>query len=269
VPPTHDELEDLGQAFNGLLARLQEAYERQRRFTGEASHQLRTPLAVLLGQIEVALRRDRPAEEYRRVLEIAAVQGARLQRIVEMLLFLARADAEAALPGLERIGLRDWLVQHLAEWSGHARAADVRLAAQPDHDAEVSIHPPLLGQVVDILLDNACKYSEPGTPIVLSVRQESGCVLLDVEDRGCGIDEDELPRVFEPFYRSPRLRARGAGGVGLGLAIARRVAGAMHGEITVESRPGQGSRFTVRLPCPEPASDSATRTQCEGSCSRR
>jgi signal transduction histidine kinase len=269
VAPTHDELEELGQAFNGLLDRLQEAHERQRRFTGEASHQLRTPLAVLLGQIEVALRRERPAEEYRRVLEIAAAQGARLQRIVEMLLFLARADAEAGLPGLERIGPRGWLAQHLTEWANHPRAADIRLTARQEQDCEVSVHPPLLGQVVDILLDNACKYSEPGTPIVLSVRQGDGHAELDVEDRGCGIAEDELPRVFEPFYRSPRLRDRGAGGVGLGLAIARRVAGAMRGQITVESRPGQGSRFTVRLPCPGPELGPATRTQHEGSCSRQ
>src|SRR5262249_7637251 len=98
VAATADELGDLGRAFNRLLDRLQEAFERQRRFTGEASHQLRTPLAVLLGQAEVALRRDRPPEEYRRVLTVIAEQAGRLHRLVEMLLFLARADAEAAVP---------------------------------------------------------------------------------------------------------------------------------------------------------------------------
>src|SRR5581483_11619807 len=91
---TGDELEELGLAFNDLLGRLQEAFERQRRFTGDASHQLRTPLTVMLGQIEVALRRDRPAGEYREALSVAHGQAERLRRIVEMLLFLARADAE-------------------------------------------------------------------------------------------------------------------------------------------------------------------------------
>jgi signal transduction histidine kinase len=250
VACTGDELEELGGAFNDLLSRLQEAFERQRRFTGEASHQLRTPLTVMLGQVEVALRRDRPAEDYRRVLGIVAAQSDRLHRIVEMLLFLARADAEASLPGLIALPLRPWLTEHLAAWGTHSRAADIRLVPTETEGLIVSAHPALLGQVVDILLENACKYSRPGTVIAVSTEAETEDVLLVVEDHGCGIAPEDLPRVFEPFFQSPRLGESGAGGVGLGLAIARRVAEAMNAEVRVESELDRGSRFIVRLPRP-------------------
>src|SRR5262249_6824630 len=129
-----DELEDLSRAFNSLLERLQESFERQRRFTGDASHQLRTPLAAMLGQVEVALRRERPAAEYQRILTSVKEQGERLRRIVESLLFLARADAEARLPDRERLDLRPWLVAHLRSWSDHPRTGDLVLRAD-DIDA--------------------------------------------------------------------------------------------------------------------------------------
>ncbi len=257
VDHTGDELETLGLEFNALLDRLQEAHERQRRFTGEASHQLRTPLAVMLGQVEVALRRERSPEDYRRVLGVVAEQSGRLQRIVEMLLFLARADAESALPGLVDLNLASWLEDHLRTWSSHPRSADVRLlppcpvAGAPGLCAVAALpvraHPALLGQVVDILLDNACKYSPPGTAITLSLSGTADRVLLTVADAGCGIAAEDLPRIFEPFFRSPRLRELGSGGVGLGLAIACRLATALGAEVAAVSEPGRGSRFTVRL----------------------
>jgi signal transduction histidine kinase len=162
-----------------------------------------------------------------------------------MLLFLARADAEAALPGLAPLDVRPWLVEHLRTWETHGRAADIRLTPGAPGLWALA-HAPLLGQVVDILLDNACKYSPPGTPITLSVEGRDSQVLLSVEDAGPGIAPDDLARVFEPFFRSPRL-AGGEAGVGLGLAIARRVTAAMRGRVEVQSEPGRGSRFVVAL----------------------
>jgi signal transduction histidine kinase len=252
VRSTGDELEGLGRAFNGALDRLEEALERQRRFTGDAAHQLRTPLAVMLGQVEVALRRERPPEEYRRVLEIVAEQTGRLERIVEMLLFLARADAEAGLPARTCVHLVPWLRDHLRVWESHPRAADIRLAPNVDECLIAFVHAPLLGQVVDILLDNACKYSRPGSPITVFVKGDGEHVRLVVADDGCGIDASDLARVFDPFYRSPRVGELGVGGVGLGLTIARRVIEAMGGEIEAQSELGRGSRFTVQFPVHPP-----------------
>jgi signal transduction histidine kinase len=159
-----DELADLSRAFNCLLDRLQESFERQRRFSGEASHQLRTPLAAILGQIEVALRRERPVEEYRRVLATVGERAGHLRRIVEALLFLTRADAEARLPQLERIALNDWLPGHLQTWAEHERERDIIFEGDSAGAASVEVQPALLGELIDILIDNACKHSPAEQP---------------------------------------------------------------------------------------------------------
>jgi heavy metal sensor kinase len=244
--PSGDELEDLGRAFNGLLDRVQEAFERQRRFTAEASHQLRTPLTAVLGQVEVALRRDRDPEEYRRVLGAVQRQADRLRRIVDALLFLARADREAGLPDRQRVDLGEWLPAHVrAAWADHPRATDVAVDAAA---APADVHPVLLGEAVNVLVDNACKYSPAGTPVVVRVGPVDGGAEVSVTDSGWGIGEEDAARLFEPFVRSAEARRRGVDGLGLGLAVAKRIAEAHGGTLTVTSAAGKGSRFTLRLP---------------------
>jgi two-component system, OmpR family, sensor kinase len=253
-PGTGDELEDFARSFNGLLDRLHVALERQRQFTGQASHQLRTPLAALIAAIEVARRRPRTVEEHERLLDRLHDDAVRLWRVVEALLFLARADAEAGLPDLERLDLAAWAADHLRGWSGHERAADLRFEGPDGEPLWTRAHRPLFGQLVDNLLENACKYSAPGTPIVVRAWREPAAVALAVDDHGCGIPAEDLPRVFEPFYRAESARRLGRAGVGLGLAVAHRIAAALGGTIEVASEPGRGSRFVLRLPeAPEPS----------------
>ncbi|MFL5342999.1 MAG: sensor histidine kinase [Gemmataceae bacterium] len=247
VAPTGDELEALGRAFNGLLDRMHEAHERQRRFTGDASHQLRTPLAGLLGQVEVSLRQARTADEYRRVLERVHRQGQHLSQIVEMLLFLARADADALPAALETVDLSMWLHQYLLRWADHPRAADLRLKAGSGPSG-VKVQPPLLGQLLDNLLDNAVKYSPPNTPIIVRLTASPSAVSVAVEDCGDGISPDDLPHVFTPFYRSDSARRHGRPGVGLGLSVAQRIARLFGGTLTVSSTASDGSRFELTLP---------------------
>jgi heavy metal sensor kinase len=242
---TGDELTALGEDFNALLGRVQEAFERQRRFTGDASHQLRTPLAAVLGQVEVALRRDRSPDEYRQTLQSVHHQADRLRKIVEALLFLARADADARLPDREQFDLGPWLADHVrTAWADHPRAADIRVEAEP---ATATAHPVLLGELVNVLLDNACKYSPAGTPIVVRVGPAGDGVELSVTDAGSGIAAADVDHVFEPFVRSDEARRRGVEGLGLGLAVARRIAQAHGGTLTVASRVGEGTTFTARL----------------------
>jgi signal transduction histidine kinase len=246
-PGTGDELEDLASAFNGLLDRLHQTIERQRQFTGDASHQLRTPLTALIGELEVARRRERSPEEYRHVLDDAHAEAIHLREIVESLLFLARAEADAACPNLRPIDLATWLPTHLRNWSGHERGCDIR-SEFPPPPMIVLAHAPLLGQLLDNLLENACKYSAPGTPIRVAVRREPGSALLIVEDRGVGLAPEELAHIFEPFYRSPSAHLRGQPGVGLGLAVVQRIAANFGATIHAESEPSQGTRFVVRFP---------------------
>jgi heavy metal sensor kinase len=244
---TRDELEDLAGSFNGLLNRLQESFERQRRFTGDASHQLRTPLAAVLGQIEVAQRRDRSAEEYRQTLQSVHAQAAQLHRIVEALLFLARADSDAHLPSAERIDVSSWLNECLESWKMHSRYKDFRTYVGGDL-GHVWGQPVLLGELLNILLDNACRYSPPGTLIHLRAERNGTGVHLDVTDHGPGIAAADAPQVFSPFFRSQNGRTTNQEGSGLGLSIAARLARAMRGSLSVSTAPGEGSTFSVVLP---------------------
>jgi heavy metal sensor kinase len=245
---TQDELAHLNRAFNNLLDRLQEAFARQQNFTGDASHQLRTPLTAILGQIEVALRHERSNEEYQRVLNRVHKTASHLSGTVESLLFLSRADSEARLPNLERLDLKAWLAEHLRSWAEHSRANDLVLKCESDEACIVEVHAPLLGELVNILLDNACKYSEPGTPITVRVDQGVNAVAINIEDHGCGISEGDLESLFMPFFRSEESRRRGIEGVGLGLSIAKRLAKVFSGQLSVVSHVGQGSCFTLSLP---------------------
>jgi signal transduction histidine kinase len=245
---TNDELENLNRSFNSLLDRLQESFERQRRFTGDASHQLRTPLAAILGQIEVALRRERSVDEYQQVLSKVHGRAGHLHRIVESLLFLARANSEARLPDFEPICLNSWLPQQLEKWSESERTQDIVFESHDMEPCVVHVQSALLAELVDILVDNACKYSAPGTPIQIGLERDGNAVCVRIKDQGTGIAEADLPRLFTPFFRSAETRRRGIEGAGLGLSIARRLARLFGGELSGTSRLGVGSCFTLRLP---------------------
>jgi heavy metal sensor kinase len=247
---TRDELENLSRSFNHLLDRLQESFERQQRFTGDASHQLRTPLAAMMGQVEVALRRERPTAEYQRVLATVQQQAEHLRRIVEALLFLARADSETKLSALECVNLNYWLPAHLQTWSEHERAGDIQLECNAKGPAGVRAQPVLLGELLNVLIDNACKFSPPGTPITVRLSQDEKVASIDVIDHGCGISETDLAHVGTPFFRSALSRQHGIDGIGLGLSVARRLARAFGGDLTATSTVGVETCFTVRLPAP-------------------
>jgi len=245
-PGTDDELEQFAAEFNSVLDRLHEALERQKQFTAQASHQLRTPLAGLIATLEVARRRSRSVSYHERILDQLHTDALRLWRIIEALLFLARADAEAALPELEAIELGAWLELHLAPWRQHPRAGDFLLhpTTQP---ITLEAHPALLGQLLDNLLENACKYSAIGSFIEISTHTSGHHAVIEVKDAGRGIAAADLNRIFDPFFRSESVCKQGLPGVGLGLAVARRIARTMGGDLTVTSEPGRGSTFSIRL----------------------
>ncbi len=260
-PERPQELRELAQAYNGMLERLDRAVIALRSFTADASHELRTPLTAIRGTAEVALARDRSAEDLRGTLEEVLDETGSMLHLVEDLLVLARGDQAQEEPeevtDLAAV-LRD--VQDIGEALAGDKPVEVRL------DAPESLLVPgdagALRRLFLNLVSNAVKFTErgavtitaravPGAQAVVPaegarVEEARGGVEVQVADTGIGIAPEALPRVFDRFYRADAARA--AGGTGLGLAIARMVAERHRGTITVESTPGVGCVFTVRLP---------------------
>lgn len=240
-----DELSDLAASFNSMLDRLEEAFDRQRRFAGDAAHQLRTPLTVLRGEIEVALRRSRTAEEYQRALTTLHGQTVDLQRLVESLLFLADASARGAPPDVRIVSLAEWLPSFVAQRRSLPRGEDIVVEA--DRGARVSVSLPLLSQALDNLLDNAAKYSPPGSVIVVRAQAGPATVDVSVEDQGIGVPPAQRASIFEPFYRTPEARRSGATGNGLGLALVGRIAHILGADVVCAEKFPRGSRFILRF----------------------
>jgi heavy metal sensor kinase len=244
----NDELGRLAQTLNALIDRLQKAIEEMRRFTADAAHELRTPLAVLRSGIEVALRSPRSAEEYRQALEAAADEANRLTRLADQLLFLSRQAA--GMMQLDRDEMRlDALVKDVAEqFAGRSQEAGVTLAVEPLEPFTVRGDDIRLSQVFYNVLDNAIKYTPRGGRVSVRGRAVDHRVEIQVEDNGIGIPPSHVSHVFKRFYRVEQSRNSERGGSGLGLSIAQSAVEAHGGSISIESTPGGGTVVSIRLP---------------------
>ena len=249
VANPEDEIGQLAGTFNRMFGRLQRAFEQQKRFVSDASHELRTPLTVLRGQLEVALRRRRSAQEYRQVLETSLGQAERLSRLVQELLLLARADSGKWQPDFQPVELAQLCTEIAGEIKTLAERRQIALEVACAKGPVVYGDPLLLRRMIANLLDNAIRYTQPGGQVRLSLELQGDLARLSVADTGLGIPTEELSHVFERFYRADQARSQQrAGGTGLGLAIVREIVRVHQGQIEVESTPGEGTIFTVRLP---------------------
>ena len=248
-PGMDDELGRLTSAFNGMIDRLERAFQRQQRFTADASHELRTPLAVIRSLAEVALTSPRDESYDTRTYASICEESERLTHLVESLLTLARAD-EGHLPLLVGVDVDEVALDAAARIVERARRQDVTLAVMPSGGYEVRGDASLLTQIVLNLLDNALRHTPSGGRITLSVEPVSDGVTLTVADTGSGIPVEHLPRLFERFYRVDQARSRSVGGFGLGLAICEWIARVHAGRLTVESQVGVGTTFRLWLPQP-------------------
>lgn len=246
VPGTNDELQRLSETFNGMLTRIESAVRRLSRFTADASHELRTPLAVIRATAEIANRKTRSAEEYRAALGRVAAESERMTGILENLLFLAHCDSNVVEMPLSAVDLAAIVEDVQAELRTLADSRAVRLSfQQTPATAYVLGNDAALRRLVLILLDNAIKYSDTNSEVSVTLRNDAGGVVLNVKDTGPGIPEQDLPHIFERFYRSSRARELGIPGSGLGLALGSGIARQHHTQIAVESTPGQGSCFSI------------------------
>ena len=211
VAQTADEIEELGRSINGLLDRLQDSFKRQRRFTGDASHQLRTPLTAIQGQVDVALRQDRTVEEYRRVLAVVQRRTRHLSQIVESLLFLARASNETLAPHLEPVDLAEWLDNHLKTWKESHGGVDLQIEITSGGPFPVQVQPALLAELVTNLLDNAA--SGTVSPVRRSrCRSTVGAARSSLRSRTGG---SVSPRTSFPICLSHSIALRKPDGEGL------------------------------------------------------
>ncbi len=249
VEDPEDEFGRLAGVFNGTLARLQDSFERLRRFTADASHELRTPLTAMRSVGEVALQEPLQTSAYREVIGSMLEEVERLTGLVESLLMLTRADSgriQAARETVELGALAASAVEHLRVL---AEEKAQTLVVEVPTPVGAMCDPALVRQGVVNLLDNAIKYTPRGGEVRVSARLlPTGEAALEVRDTGPGIAPADRERIFERFYRVDAARSRSAGGMGLGLAIARAAVAATAGRIELESEEGRGSTFRVVLP---------------------
>lgn len=247
-----DELDTLAATFNEMLGRLDKAIGEMKQFTGSIAHELRTPLAALRGEAEVALLRSQAPEDYRRVLASQLEEFDRLTRMINQLLTLARAESgelRLSLAPFDAIPVFRNIVETL---SLVAAEKDISLDMHTPGALTVEGDPQWLERAVVNLLDNAIKYTSAGGRIVLRAEPGPDGVAICVEDNGCGIPADSLPHIFERFYRADPARGKDIEGVGLGLSLVRWIVDQHDGSIEVSSRENEGTTFTLRLPSPSP-----------------
>jgi two-component system, OmpR family, sensor kinase len=248
VPKTKDEVAALAGTINDLLSRLRRALERERSFIADASHELRSPLAILRGELELAGRPGRSAGELSAAVRAAAEEADRLARITDDLLMLARGDADRLGLRLRETDLRE-LLSRSAQLAG-PRLAAAHVTCQVDVPAGASarLDPDRIRQAVDNLLANAVRFAPAGSAIVLAARQHGPGVRIEVRDDGPGFPEAFLPHAFERFRRPDTGRSRDDGGAGLGLAIAAAICAAHGGRAMAANKPEGGATVSLWLP---------------------
>ena len=247
-PGTDDEIGRLVQTLNGMLDRLEHAFEGQRRFTADASHELRSPLSRLRTELELSLRRPREPADLVDTLRSCLEEVEQLTVFVDELLLLARVDAGQERERGEVVRLDELAAEAVRRAQPMAQARGVSVALEPSQPLSARVARGAAMLVVGNLLDNAIKFSKADGRVTVRLVVDGSRAAISVEDTGPGIALTDMPYVFDRFYRAPSVRAGSATGVGLGLAICAAVVRAQGGEISVANRSMGGCRFTVSLP---------------------
>jgi two-component system heavy metal sensor histidine kinase CusS len=260
------ELCSLAGTFNAMLDRLEQSFARLRQFSADIAHELRTPVNNMRGEIEVALGKSRTGEEYREVLGSSLEECGRIAGMIDSMLFLARAEGPQPLIAREPVDVVEELKKVCDFYEAAAAEAGVRLAVAAEGPLTADVDRPLFQRAVANLVSNALKHTPQGGVVALDAVSENGGVRVEVADTGRGIPAGNLPHVFERFYRVDHARTS-PGGVGLGLAIVRRIVELHGGTVRIASEPGQGTRVVMIFSGKDsPGSDSPSgRSGCETS----
>ncbi|HEX4773272.1 MAG TPA: ATP-binding protein [Bryobacteraceae bacterium] len=248
VPASGDELQRLSETLNQMLGRVEQSLLQMRQFTADASHELRAPMTLIYTAAQFALRRERSADELKESLQKILREAKRCTELINQLLMLARSDAGSNRTELVSIDLTGLLEEVASEIRILASSKELTvLTSLPEQPILAEVDEASFRRMLLLLLDNAIKYTAPGGNVSIGAAESAGQIVVAVADTGAGIAADELPLVFDRFWRADKVRSRDAGGTGLGLAIARDIAERHNAELTVESSAGHGSTFSVRL----------------------
>lgn len=243
-----DELKTLIVTFNQMLDRLEDAFSRLRRFAGDVSHELRTPLAVLRGEAELALRRERTPEQYKAALNTIQSESASMTKVVEDLLLLARAQGKSLQLKWREVDLRRFVDEIAKDVENKCSDRSVVLNIAVAGDTKLVAGETYLSLAIKNIVLNALKHSGEGQQVDISVFQDDGNTVFEVRDYGEGIAEQDLPYLFDAFYRADNARNRKLGGVGIGLSLAHALVKLHGGRIDVDSKVGEGACFRIFVP---------------------
>jgi len=248
VRGTNDELDQLAVKFNDTLARLENAVGEMKQFTASISHELRTPLAVLRGEAEVALMEANSTDQYRRVLSSQLEEFEKLSRMINQLLTLARAESGEVAIAHEPVNISNMTRLLAEQLEPVAGSKDITLSWNCAPDVMLRGDASWIERIILNLADNAIKFTRPGGHVWITVSRNGNDAVLEVADDGIGIVSEAVPHIFERFYRADPSRANRADGAGLGLSLVKWAVDQHHGSVQVESTPGSGTRFVVRIP---------------------
>ncbi|HEV3038973.1 MAG TPA: ATP-binding protein [Candidatus Angelobacter sp.] len=248
IPQTGDELQFLAQTLNDMLARIENSFKRMTQFTADASHELRTPVAIMRTTAEIALRQKRDEETYRKALQEVLEEAERTSSLIDDLLTLARADSAAQQLELSPTNIAEGIEMAFSRIKFLAAEKTVAVSLQViQREVWIEGNHEALLRLFLVLFDNAVKYTPAGGKVSAVFDVVKGRSVFRIQDSGIGIAPEDLPCIFERFYRADKTRTRKQGGSGLGLAIAKWIADAHKAEIRVESTLGKGSVFTVEF----------------------
>jgi heavy metal sensor kinase len=251
VPNSRDEMQQLSETLNDMLERIEQSFTGVKQFTADASHELRAPMTLIYTAAQYSLRRERSREELADSMQKILRESQRTTALIDDLLLLARGDAGRESITLAVMDAGPLLRDAAEQATAMAAANDISVSLQLESDGlPVRANAAQLRRLLLILIDNALKYTPPGGRVTIQGGSDPTEVKISVADTGAGISPDDLPHVFERFWRADKVRSREAGGTGLGLTIAKQIADLHGAHLGVQSEIGRGSVFTVRLPRP-------------------
>ena len=245
VKKGNDELHRLAESFNEMIGRLDAAFEAERQFTSDASHELRTPMSVIMAQCEYSLDETRTQEEYQNALGVIKRQGRKMSRLINDMLDFVRLERHSGCYAMEKTNLSE-LVSSVCQDMALIGEKGIKLSCIQGDNITACVCPELINRLLTNIISNAYRYGNENGSIKVELSEDENCIRLSVADDGIGISEDEQELIFNRFYQSDS--SRSGVGTGLGLTMVKEIASLHGGSVEVNSELGKGSVFTFVLP---------------------